>query len=677
MSGSILASTFRYSAFALAALVGPGLALQRLAGVAIDPALVLPLGLAFVAGAFWASLATGVSWLFPVLVLLALLGIAVPRRWQRAEGPGLRGALAPLAAIVIPLAVTQYGGNIFSASGEFLLDPFVAFDTAFHVGLARELAIGYPPQLPGVAGFPVGYHFGADLVRAAALRWGQVDPYDAVSRFDVTLAALALLLAVRGAARAAGATAAAVTLAGWTLLATDFSFAFAANPQAHWWADLLRGNILVSLFLANPVVPALAIGLGAVTALSRHEAGEGPGWLGLAAGLAFALPFFKVFLGAHLLLGLGVAALLRPPRGGALAVVAAPCLVATAALAFGRGAETVEVRLAPLDLVAVTRESLGLAPLGGVALLVWSLPWLAASLGLRLFGLPRAAAALRRGPAAGAVLAVMALAAWPLGLLFRVSAPQALEGQKVINDAAYLIEEGGPLLWIFTGMALASWCEGRRRVVLAAAALLALPSSAHFVVKKARLPPDPVPSGVVRAMRALESASRPGDVVMQRPGARYPPLPVVLLGRRVPYERFTPYLTQFAPPEALERRHETVYRFFHTTDRAEAIAIAEEMKARFLCLYGGERVRFDVTGLLAPIDAPPTDEPARCYRWGPTPGEVYPLAVPRVPVSPVGLASAGLRELRDAPLPNAIRRSHGQESFRGPAEAKGGQLTPP
>jgi hypothetical protein len=610
---SILGSTIAYAVFATTVLVGPGIALQRLIAGAIDPALILPIGFAFCAGAFWLSLVTGASWLFPVLVLLALgAAFATRRPWRVAGGPPVRDALWTLVVLVVLLAATQYRWNRVSATGEFLLDPFVAFDTAFHVGLTRELTMGYAPQLPGVAGFPVGYHLGTDLVRAAALRWAHVDPYDSVSRLDVTLGALALLLAVRAAARAAGASPAAVALVGWTLLATDFSYVFAANAQAHLWGDLLRGNLLISLFLANPVVPALALALGALVAFSRHEAGEGRGWLALAAALAFAVPFFKVFLGAHLLLGLGAAALVRPARWRALALTAAPCVAATALLALGQGAETLEVRMAPLDLVNVTRESLSLAPLSGVALVGWSVPWLAASLGLRVLGLPSAVSALRQGPAAGAVLAVMALAAWPLGLLFRVSAPVALEGQKVINDAAYLIEEGGPLLWIFTAMALAALARdgGRKFAVLAGAALLAFPSTVHFVVKKATLAPDPVPAGMVRAVRALEAASRPGDVVMQRPGARYPPLPVILIGRRVPYERFTPYLTQFATPEALERRHQTVYRFFHTTDRDEAMAIARELNARFLCLYGGDRVRFDPTGLLAPLREEPE---GRCY----------------------------------------------------------------
>jgi hypothetical protein len=117
---------------------------------------------------------------------------------------------------------------------------------------------------------------------------------------------------------------------------------------------------------------------------------------------------------------------------------------------------------------------------------------------------------------------------------------------------------------------------------------------------------------MVRAVAALERVSRPGDVVLQRPGARYPPAPVVLAGRRVPYERFTPYLTQFAPRPALEARHELVYRFFRTTSRDEARAIARSLDARFLALYGRDRVRFDTTGVLEPIHE---EEGARLYRF--------------------------------------------------------------
>jgi len=604
-----------YLLFAGLALVGPGLALQRILGARIDPALVLPIGTAACAGAFWLSLRTGWPLLFPAIVLLLDLTLLGWRgRWRRAPGPSLRGAVAPFLALVAVLAVTEYPWNRRGPDGDFLLDPLVPYDTAFHVGLTRELALGYPPQLPGVSGFPVGYHLGIDLVRAAALRWAGTDPFDAINRFDVTLGALALVLALRAITSRLGAPPAAVAFVPWTLLLTDFSFVFAANPQAHWWTDLLRGNLLLSLAAANPIVPALALALGALIALSRHLAGESRGNLGIAAGLAFAVPFFKVFLGAHLLLGLAVAALLARGRGlGPFVALGLPCAVATAALALGQGGETVHVVLAPLDLVAVTRETLGLEPLTGPALLAWSAFWTAASLGLRMAGLSRAARALGTGDAAGTAIAAIALSAWPLGLLFRVSAPDVLAGQRVVNDAAYLVEQGGPLLWVFTAIALGAFARGstRRVVAAVAAATLALPASAQFVHKKLTTPPDRIPAAMVRAMDALEAASRPGEVVLQRPGGRYPPVPVILIGRRVPYERFTPYLTQFARSADLVGRHETVYRFFHTADRGEALGIARRLGARYVALYGHDRLRFPTEGVIEPIHEEPG---ARVYR---------------------------------------------------------------
>ncbi len=601
--------------FAAVAIVLPGLALQRLARTPIDPALVLPLGTAWCAGTYWLSLRLDQAWLFPACLVLSLLPLLHRAPWRRADSPSLRDAIPPVLALLALLALTQYRWNRLdpAGSGDFLLDPLVTSDSAFHVGLTHELATSHPPQVPGVAGFPLGYHLGTDLVRAAALRWAGTSPWDSLTRFDVTLWAVALVLVLRALAARLGAGPLAVALVPWTLILTDFSFVFASNPQAHWWTDLLRGNLLLSLAYANPVVPALGLAAGALVSLSRFEESGGRGHLALAALQGAAVPFFKVFLGAHLLLGLGVAWLLarRAPRGALLAA-GLPCAVATAALALGQGGETVRVVLAPLDLVRVTRETLGLAPIGGPRLLAWAAFWLVASLGLRLVALPEAVRALRRS-AAAAALGAMALAGWPLGLAFRVSAPEVLPGQKIVNDAAYLVEQSGPLLWVFGALAVAGFAATplRRALALAAILLLATPATWQYVVKKAATPPGRLPAPMVRAVRALERVSRPGDVVLQRPGARYPPAPVVLAGRRVPYERFTPYLTQFASRSDLEARHELVYRFFRTTSREEALAIARSLGASFLALYGPDRVRFDTTGLLQPVHE---EEEARVYR---------------------------------------------------------------
>ena len=203
----------------------------------------------------------------------------------------------------------------------------------------------------------------------------------------------------------------------------------------------------------------------------------------------------------------------------------------------------------------------------------------------------------------------MALSAWPLGLLFHVSAPQVRPGQPVVNDAAYLVEQGGPLLWLLAAVALGSMRPG----VLALVALVSLPATGQLVARKWHDGWDTVPAARVRAMEALRKASSPGDVVLQRPGARYPPLPVVLAGRRVPYDRFTPWMTQFASPEALQARHAELRAFLDTRDPAEAVRLAGQLGARFLCIYDTDRLRFDPRTVTTPVH----DEPgAYCGRFG-------------------------------------------------------------
>jgi hypothetical protein len=611
------------SFFVLVALVGPGLGLQRALRLRPDPALVLPVGLLSCAALYALSLATGRPWTFPLGILLVnapnlltLGGLGTRPAATGAPEPGLRGALWPWLAFVALLAPTQFPWNRDASDGSFLLDPIAPYDDAvFHVGLARELTLGLPPQVPGLSGVTLGYHFGQGLVRAAVLRFAHVEPFDLISRVDPVVLSLGLILALRGMAARLGLPPLGVTLAGWSVLFTDFSFVFASNPSASYWADLLKGNLLLSLAYVNPVVPGLLLALGALVALARFEAGEGRGWLALAALQGAALPHFKVFLGAHLLLGLVVAAALawRDRRAlVALAVVGGPCALMTAWLALGPGGAAVSVGLVPFDLAQLTRQSLDLPPEQGLRLAVWGALWLVTSLGLRWLGLLPAFAALRRGPRAGAVLAAMALSAWPLGLAFRIAVTDALPGQKVVNDAAYIVEQGGPLLWLFTAAALAGLATRRGLAAVLALLALAVPSTVQFVVRKANAPPDRLPAPMVRAVAALRAVAEPGAVVLQRPGARYPPAPVLLANLRVPYERYTPFPTQFASKEALERRHEEVFRFFRTEDQAEARAIARDLGASYLALYGPDRVRFEPTGLLDAIYA---EGDTRVYRF--------------------------------------------------------------
>lgn len=615
MSISLLLAGLRFLAFTLVAVVGPGVGVQRLLRVRPDPALVLPLGIAVGSAAYLASLWMASPWAFPLLLLpldaVAFLG--GPRR-PAPNSPSLRGALPPMLALAGLFACTQYRANLLDEAGDFRLDALVGWDTALHVGLAHELTLATPPEVPMLAGVRLSYHYGADLVRAAALRWARVDPYDSISRFDLTLFTLALVLLLRALAARLGAPPLAVTLAPFSLLATDFSFLFAGQPRAHWWADEFRGNLLFSLVLGNPVVPALILALGTLVAVARHQAGEGRGFLVLATLQALATPFFKAFTGAHLALALGLAVLAAPTgRRRSLALLTAAPLLACAALASSAAGERVAIAFDPLDLVRATRAGLGLRPAHGLGLALFALVWLAVSLGLRSLGIRPALQAIRSRSAAAVAAAALALTAWPLGMLVRVSA-DAAPGDPVINNANFFIEQGGLLLWVFTGIGLARIAAARGGIVLWLAAVLALPSTLQFAVKKVGLAPDLVDSEIVAAMRSLANASRPGDVVLQRPASAVPPPPVILAGRRVPYERFSPFLAQFAPPAFLRERHEAVLRFFRATDPHEALEAARALNARFVCLYGDDRPRFDGEALLIPLFASPE---ARCYKLRP------------------------------------------------------------
>src|SRR5215510_7535963 len=110
---------FSAAAFVAIALLGPGAALQRLARVPIDPALVLPLGLVAAAAAYWLSLVTAIPAIFPVVV--ALLDVALlwrPGGIRLAAGPRLAGALPPFLVLVAVLALTQFPWNRNSPRGE-------------------------------------------------------------------------------------------------------------------------------------------------------------------------------------------------------------------------------------------------------------------------------------------------------------------------------------------------------------------------------------------------------------------------------------------------------------------------------------------------------------------------------------------------------------------------------
>lgn len=572
-----LVASLRFAAFALLAIVAPGLAIQRLLGLRPDAALVLPLGYAFAAAAAALSLASERIWLFPVLV--GLLGLALLLRRApapRAPAPSLRAVVPALAAVVALLLLAAYPLNRRLPSGGFALDPLERVDTAFHVAVTWEL-VNHPPQVPGFSGRALDYHYGPHLVRAMAQRLAGTHPYDAMARFDVTLQAVALVLALRAAALALGGGALAAVLAPLTLLFGDLAWAFGA--QARWWTELMAANILVALVFGNSLVCGLAMALGALLAVSRHLAGGGRAWLAVAATLGLALPFFKVFVAAQVAACALVAALAARRRGLGLLAFALPAALGLAWLATSQRGPGLQLLFDPLSPVSRLRQLLGLPPAEGLALVGWGVLWLALALGPRVLALRPAWRAAAGGDPVAAALGVAALAGWPVALLLVVTA----DGE--FNEAVYFTIVSGALLWLFAARAVERVGAGSRRwLALAALAALSLPTTLEFVWRRARTAPDVVPAGVLEAMQRLQWDSRPGDVVLMRPLSRHPPAPAVFVGRRVAYTSFFGYAAQFVPPAELRRRAEAVQAFFRTDSPAEARSIAGELRARHVFL---------------------------------------------------------------------------------------------
>lgn len=441
VEGTIIEGLLRYTAFAMLALIMPGIGLMRLMRLAVDPALVVPLGLASCAAAYEASRFASMPTLFPLLLGGLNLASFRPRlEWSLAPGPSWRRALPAAALLVTLLAFTEYPLNA-SRNGGFALDPMVPEDAAFHAALSWELTIDGQPQVPGLAGFPLDYHQGLALVRAAAQRFAGVHPYDSISRFDVTLSALALVLVLSAIAPWLKVRPAAAMALPLGLMATGLGFLFASRPNMDLWIRFSEGSTMIFWMLhANAAVPALAMAVGALIALGRFEGGGGRGWLVVGALLSLAIPHFKVFVAAQFVAGLGIAFLIRPGARPAVAAVVAPALVGIISLLLAPGSSNIAVTLDLLEPARDTAIRLGFGALSGFRLAAWGAAWVVLTLGVRVLGIPAALGALRGASAPVVALAMMALSGWPIALLFRIQ-PLGEYNRQVagFNEAQYFL----------------------------------------------------------------------------------------------------------------------------------------------------------------------------------------------------------------------------------------------
>ena len=470
----------------------------------------------------------------------------------------------------------------------------VPYDTAFHVGphprADPRLSAAGPRR---VRASPSAITSGLDLVRAAALRWAGGRPLrlDQPLRRDAGRARPDPRPA-RDHPRRGRQRRSPSTLAGFIPLATDFSFLFAANPQAHWWADLLRGNLLLSLALVQP--------------------GRSPPWpwpsarwsrspattRGRRPRLARRWPRCWPARGAVLQ---GVPRRPPAPRPGVAALARAgaraprrwpwplPCALATALLVLGPGRQHRRRRRSPRwtsstspARASASPRSRGAALAGWAAAVARRVPGPAGPRPGRGRGAPCAAA-----PRPPSALAAMALAAWPLGLLFRVSRPRDAGGaeagqrrrlpRRAGRAAAVGLHRRGPGR---AGPATARAARDRGR---AWPPLLALPATVQFAWKKAA----PALRSRPRADGARHARAGRGQPARRRraAAARRALSPAARGPDRPPRPLRAVHAVAHAVRAARTRSSAATRRSSASSaprDRAEALAIARALGARFV-----------------------------------------------------------------------------------------------
>lgn len=533
------------------------LALVRVRMEALELAVVsLTLGLVASAAVYWVLASLGlrsVFWSWPLFagLLLWRLREKGPRR-AGAEGVAgdfaAVGALVALAIVALGFAPFYYRNLVPTPDGGLTFYPLA--DLVLHLSLAQELTHTIPPTVPFMPGSNLSYHYGADLVLALFASVPGLRLTDLAARYVPTVF---FALALGGSfvmARALGlARAGATACAFLVVFGEDFSFFPAllrgAPPGVPWTVAMLQAPTIVSLFMMNPVLPALGLLFTSLTCLARFCQGQGNGFLVATVVLAAGLFDVKVFAAAQLLSALGLAALFAAWRMRDLrllwATLALACLLLPrlALLALGEGAHTrVSVELAGYVPAAVVNLGLRNTVLGGA---VWELyaqgrptPWsifavlLASTLylflafGLRCLGLPGGLRAFGlRDPAQAPrlVLASFVLLG-PVLTLFLVILPAGVTGPDAYNNAVWFLVQSKYVAWLFAAERLGNWWQtgGRlRRASLVTGVLaLTLPSTLQFMFIQFAERPPALDRQLVEVAAFLSARGAPGAIVLAR-----------------------------------------------------------------------------------------------------------------------------------------------------------------
>ena len=536
---------------------------------------------------YLATLLTGWSALY--WVLLGILGgsaLVLPWRTRRASGWSRRTRLVLagfVAAFLLPYLVTTGSLYVFDGEGNLVMDRALQRDVLFHVGVVRSLETSYPPALLSVSGVPIGYHVGYHLQVAAWARFFGIDAIDGLVRlspiyFIVLWATSAFVLACRFTE-----VESARLLTPCLVFCAGAGFLFFLRPDIGWWSLVFMDVTLVSIFLTNPLLPAVPLLFCGLALIADYASnGTRGALLACAYSLAFVL-VIKMFLGAQVLAALGAGALVRWNDRRVRSAFALSCVVSAPFLFHtfvAAESSNTSVGLRPLEIVRYSAEKVGAEEVvaslaaagdfetpedGWSSVVIATLVWVVGFLGLRLLGLAGWARHLWSDETLTRVMAWFVAIGFPVALVFRIAPAEAsgLSRLEAQNDVVWFAAQSGILLWFWTATYLARF---KATVIVAAVVVLALPATIQHFVHAASLDPDRVGASRVHAAREAERVSSVEDIWLEPLERSRPSLLPYLAGRRVVYDPYVGYDYMFVGRDAIDYRRHAIAQFFAIRD---------------------------------------------------------------------------------------------------------------
>jgi hypothetical protein len=513
----------------------------------------LVLGMTASLAVYWALRLINLLPLFWVWPLAALLRhvIGLSRRRLRIQASSVAGHHWCLLALLI----AQFGLLVFlrgfyanlarHADGTMTLDTS-SVDVLLHASVAQELTHSLPPQIPFVAGQALSYHYGMDLVVAMLANLARLSVLDLIARFIPTLfVVMTTTAAYAFCARWLRSGYAGVFAALLIMVGEDFSFipGLIVYPSSVWSALFLGAPTTFSLWVMNPMLPALAILFCGLLCLTLFQDTARAGWMYSSAFLFAILAEFKIFTALHVLLALGIAGLVLAVRSRQRSILKVWLwsLAFVAPLLIYRWIVTspdtmAEWRISPWPYIPEMFKQFGwttffqvaIGPFEGrsitaawvAVVLMIGLPlYLLLNLGVRGIGWPaiwRTLTGLNAHDPVRLVVAVFVVAGVFVSLLSRVTQPGAPLATQY-NNAIWFFVESKQLVWPFALETLWRWSRGRRALSTATAfvavVLLAVPSFVQFLGNIRKIPAKRIGRTEVALDDFLRSACAPGDVV--------------------------------------------------------------------------------------------------------------------------------------------------------------------